>query len=340
MPVDPLTPEHENAIRSDLAAVPAPPWRWIGNRGAGGPQLVTDHSGRQYLLRAAKPVDGRGDELLDPAGDYPIYGDLQFRDQREGEKYSLMRNGNELGIGRTSCNPDNLVGVDNAVANWLMKSAAHAAALLAELDRVRESRAGMTRANADWLEGIGQDHAAEMLRHSLDMDAEIAATEEKDSTTTVPPATADFFHPGHTYADTEVEWQFRCDTVTTHPAGSDRTALGWRYFKGQWEPYAYGEDEWELHQLVGHTQVRDTPAAPEPVLTARQERLLAHMRAASRSVWSTGPVEDLYRAWRVRTPRDEARRDLAQLAELGHLTRHGDDTGRRYRLNTRKDGVV
>lgn len=140
MPADPLTPERENAIRSDLAAVPAPPWRWIGSRGAGGPQLVTDHSGRQYLLRAIKPVDGRGDELLDPAGDYPIYGDLEFRDQRDGEEYSRMRNGNELGIGRTSYDPDSLVGVDNAVANWLMKSAAHAADLLAELDRVRAER--------------------------------------------------------------------------------------------------------------------------------------------------------------------------------------------------------
>ncbi|MGW1015645.1 hypothetical protein [Streptomyces niveus] len=136
-PTTALTPEREQEIRADLAAVPAPPWRWIGNRGAGGPQLVTDHSGRQYLLRAAKPVDGRGDELLDPEGDYPIYGDLQFRDQRDGEKYSQMRTGAELGIGRTSYDPDNLISVDNAVANWLMKSAAHAAALLAELDRVR-----------------------------------------------------------------------------------------------------------------------------------------------------------------------------------------------------------
>jgi hypothetical protein len=172
-----LTPEREQEIRSDLAAVPAPPWRWIGSRGAGGPQLVTDHSGRQYLLRATKPVDGRGDELLDPAGDYPIYGDLEFRDQRDGEEYSRMRNGNELGIGRTNYDPDSLVGVDNAVANWLMKSAAHAAALLAELDRVRDSRAEMTRANADWLEGIGQDHAASMLRYSLDLEDEMTAAE-------------------------------------------------------------------------------------------------------------------------------------------------------------------
>lgn len=79
-------------------------------------------------------------------------------------------------------------------------------------------------------------------------------------------------------------------------------------------------------------------AAPEPVLTVHQERLLAHMGTATRTVWSTGPVEELYRTWHIRTPRHEARRDLAALADAGHLTRHGDDTGRRYRLNTRKDG--
>lgn len=41
--------------------------------------------------------------------------------------------------------------------------------LLAELDRARAERTEMTLANADWLEGIGQDHAADMLRYSLDM---------------------------------------------------------------------------------------------------------------------------------------------------------------------------
>lgn len=54
--------------------------------------------------------------------------------------------------------------------------------LLAELDRVRVSRAAMTRSNADWLEGIGQDHAAAMLRYSLDLDASMTAAEaEMDS---------------------------------------------------------------------------------------------------------------------------------------------------------------
>jgi hypothetical protein len=136
-PTGGLAPELEASIRADLAAVPAPPWRWIGIRNAGGPQLVTDHSGRQYLLRAAKPTDVHGDELLDPELECPVYGDLKFRDQRDGERYSSMRTGSELGVGRTEYDPDALVDVDNPVAQWLKNSPAHAAALLAELDRTR-----------------------------------------------------------------------------------------------------------------------------------------------------------------------------------------------------------
>lgn len=43
-------------------------------------------------------------------------------------------------------------------------------------------------------------------------------------------------------------------------------------------------------------------AIPEPALTVHQERLLAHMGTATRTVWSTGPVEELYRTWHIRTP--------------------------------------
>lgn len=132
-----LSPEREAEIRTDLDAIPAPPWRWIGSRHAGGPQLVTDHSGRQYVLRAAKPTDHRGDELLDPETYSVVYGDLQFRDQREGEKYSTMRSGNALAIGRTEYDPDAIVGVANPVAHWLEASAQYATELLAEVVRLR-----------------------------------------------------------------------------------------------------------------------------------------------------------------------------------------------------------
>lgn len=125
------------------------------------------------------------------------------------------------------------------------------------------------------------------------------------------------------------------------PAGTQRMAYAHLHGRAlprdinvQMETKGYGEPRRFLK-----IQWRKFTSEPEPVLSARQERLLAEMRRADTpEVWSTGPVEELYRTWHVRTPRHEARRDLAQLAELGHLTRHGDDTGRRYRLNTQKDG--
>jgi len=67
---------------------------------------------------------------------------------------------------------------------------------------------------------------------------------------------ADFYQLGHTYTDpdnTQYDWRFRCDTITTHPEDCERTALGWRYFRGEWEPIAYGEDDWDLHLTVGMT---------------------------------------------------------------------------------------
>ncbi|MGW3135956.1 hypothetical protein [Streptomyces sp. NPDC001139] len=71
-------------------------------------------------------------------------------------------------------------------------------------------------------------------------------------------ATSVFFQVGHTYVDDEYDWKFRVDAITTHPEDGERTALGWRFFKGQWEEMAYGEDDWEIHQLVGHTDVTKT----------------------------------------------------------------------------------
>jgi hypothetical protein len=61
---------------------------------------------------------------------------------------------------------------------------------------------------------------------------------------------ADFYRPGHIYTNAEFPqygWKFRCDTVTTHPEDGERTALGWRFFNGKWDAYAYGEDDWDIH---------------------------------------------------------------------------------------------
>lgn len=126
-----------NEIQAALDTVPAPPWCWIGTRTSGGPELVTNHSGRQYLLRAAKPTDVRGDEILDPATDYPVYGDLQFRDQRPGERYSTMRRGDELAIGRTHYDENTIVDVDNPVARFMRDAPQYVADLLAEVAHLR-----------------------------------------------------------------------------------------------------------------------------------------------------------------------------------------------------------
>lgn len=73
----------------------------------------------------------------------------------------------------------------------------------------------------------------------------------------------DFFEPGRTYThvDDGTDWKFRVDTVTTHPEDGERTALGWRHFRGQWEPIAYGEDDYEVHRYVGTVDVTEGGAA-------------------------------------------------------------------------------
>ncbi|MCM1943193.1 hypothetical protein NC239_33830 [Streptomyces sp. G3] len=69
----------------------------------------------------------------------------------------------------------------------------------------------------------------------------------------------DFFQPGHTYThvDDGTDWKFRVDTVTSCPEDGERTALGWRHFKGEWEPYAYDEDDYDIHLCVGLAEVTE-----------------------------------------------------------------------------------
>ena len=61
----------------------------------------------------------------------------------------------------------------------------------------------------------------------------------------------DFYEPGYVYSYPRYadgyDWKFRCDAITTHPEDGERTALGWRHFRGEWGEYAYGEDDWDIH---------------------------------------------------------------------------------------------
>ena len=62
----------------------------------------------------------------------------------------------------------------------------------------------------------------------------------------------DFFEPGRTYTepDGSTDWAFRVDTITTHPEDGERTALGWRHFRGEWTECAYGEDDFDIHLIA------------------------------------------------------------------------------------------
>lgn len=176
MSTEPMSPERLAEIQAALDAIPAPPWRWIGTRHGGGPRLVTDHSGQQYILRAAKPADRRGDEVLDDDG-CTVYGDLQFRDQRTGERYSTMRPGDQLAIGRTSYDPDSIVDVDNPVARWLKHSAAYAQELLAEIGWLAAEHADRT-AELTTSAGVAEQawkRNADMAQELLQLREQLAA---------------------------------------------------------------------------------------------------------------------------------------------------------------------
>lgn len=74
---------------------------------------------------------------------------------------------------------------------------------------------------------------------------------------------AKFFEVGRTYTEPGdvTDWRFRCDAITTHPADGERTALGWRHFRGEWSEYAYGEGDFEIHQIadaIGTTEQGDS----------------------------------------------------------------------------------
>jgi hypothetical protein len=77
---------------------------------------------------------------------------------------------------------------------------------------------------------------------------------KEEASAQAPTATPDFFQPGRTYTEPgdTTDWRFRCDAITTHPETGERTALGWRHFHGQWSEYAYGEDDFEIHQIADH----------------------------------------------------------------------------------------
>lgn len=125
-----------------------------------------------------------------------------------------------------------------------------------ELDRVANEAEARVAAHYGPASGIGPG-SADLVREAARMlrTATVGRTGQPSA-----DAAPDFFQPGHTYADTEsskYDWKFRVDTITTHPENGERTALGWRHFRGEWEPYAYAEDDWDIHQHAGLTDVTE-----------------------------------------------------------------------------------
>jgi hypothetical protein len=129
-----VTPEQLAEIKADLAAVPAPPWQWIGTKDT-GPLLTTTHSGWQYLLGPAFPVDEHGDQEENADGT-PLYSDLQFRDKGTDDEYAIMRRAAEMIVPRAPYDPGTYRDIDNPVARWIKRSAEHATALIAEVERL------------------------------------------------------------------------------------------------------------------------------------------------------------------------------------------------------------
>jgi hypothetical protein len=106
---------------------------------------------------------------------------------------------------------------------------------------------------------VRREDAALLSRHGYELPADLilrraTADAGEEASAQAPTATPDFFQVGRTYTEPgdTTDWRFRCDAITTHPETGERTAIGWRHFHGQWSEYAYGEDDFEIHQIADH----------------------------------------------------------------------------------------
>ncbi|WP_435279275.1 hypothetical protein [Streptomyces sp. 1222.5] len=141
-------------------------------------------------------------------------------------------------------------------------------ATLQDVDRaehlVDAHRAEVLAETIAWLGKEAREFRAVGTRKSESQANAVAAMASKISRGAVRPNNTwlpagvkpTFFEPGFTYRDGDF-WAFRCDTVTTRPDTGELTALGWRFFRGEWEACAYRGEDWEGHQAVGYTEVID-----------------------------------------------------------------------------------
>lgn len=109
-------------------------------------------------------------------------------------------------------------------------------------------------ATATQFDGLAHAHIRNALAEHVTVQLHHAGWTQTAGT---EKGTPDFFQPGHIYSDAVFDWKFRVDTVTVHPENGERIALGWRYFKGQWEPIGYTEDDFDVQLAVGWTGVTE-----------------------------------------------------------------------------------
>ncbi|CAM5592183.1 hypothetical protein [Streptomyces purpurascens] len=152
---------------------------------------------------------------------------------------------------------------------WCLEMIAKLRVRVAELDAQREALADRLLAGQTWRRGRTPELVSENFVSQSELRGifgiPLAPPWSDGITRRMAPTQAlrddepqpKFFQPSHTYADDEYGWKFRVDSITTHPEDGERTALGWRFWKGVWEPCAYGEDDWEIHQLVDHIAVTE-----------------------------------------------------------------------------------
>ncbi|WP_046508021.1 hypothetical protein [Streptomyces odonnellii] len=194
---------------------------------------------------------------------------------REEPSYDLTGKVEDLGELALSGEPDEIAALVNEisqltamdeVAAGVAKSLLFAAAAEARRAVTREQAAGESTplgellgcANPRCRRGEWSSKAAERgwEQHGDGWLCPQCAANHADRAEFLAAQVPDFFQPDHTYTHPEFPqygWKFRCDAVTAHPEDGERTAIGWRYFDGRWEPYAYGEDDWKTGQAVGRT---------------------------------------------------------------------------------------
>lgn len=119
---EPMSIDRRAQIAEHLAAIPAPPWHWIGNC-TSGPILVTKHSGWIYVMGFRRlGMHGAQPEFPVRAGDSGFW---------------LTHSAAEQIVPRAPHDPKTFRGIDNDVARFFERSAEYVAELLAENERLR-----------------------------------------------------------------------------------------------------------------------------------------------------------------------------------------------------------